>query len=126
MSAARTILVVDDNAAVSAVIRNYIEATTDHKVCAEARDGVEAIEKATELHCDLIVLDLMMPLLNGIEAAPILRRMLPETKILGLTMFGREFTRATHAAKDFDLVLAKTDGLAKLGEAVTALLATDA
>jgi two-component system vancomycin resistance associated response regulator VraR len=126
MRPARSILVVDDNAAVSAVIRNYIETTTDHKVCAEARDGVEAIEKATELHCDLIVLDLMMPLLNGVEAAAVLRRMVPETKIVGLTMFGGEFTRAVHATKDFDLVLSKTEGLAKLGEAVSALLASAA
>src|SRR5712672_344662 len=47
-------------------IRNYIEGTTPHRVCAEARNGVAAIEKATELHCDLIVLDLLMPLLNGV------------------------------------------------------------
>jgi len=48
-------------------------------------------EKATELHCDLIVLDLLMPLLNGVEAASIIRRMVPEAKIVGMTMFGDEF-----------------------------------
>jgi len=119
---AGAILVVDDNAGVSAAIRNYIEGTTPHRVCAEARNGVEAIEKATELHCDLIVLDLLMPLLNGVEAASIIRRMVPEAKIVGMTMFGDEFERAVLASRDFDAVLSKSDGLAKLAEAVTSLL----
>ena len=83
---------------------------------------MEAIEKATELQCDLIVLDLMMPLLNGVEAASMLRRMLPDAKIVGMTMFGDEFERAVLATKDFDAVLSKSDGLAKLAEAVTSLL----
>lgn len=52
-----------------------------------AIDGYDAIQKAQELKPDLIILDMSMPRLNGIEAAPILKKMLPETPIVLLTSY---------------------------------------
>jgi two-component system nitrate/nitrite response regulator NarL len=55
-------------------------------VCDEAANGQEAVEKAQESHPDLIILDITMPVMNGLEAARQIRRFSPETPILILTM----------------------------------------
>jgi len=88
------ILVVDDSAAVRGAIRRFIEISTPYKVCGEAGDRVAAIDKASEFSCDLILLDLSMPMLNGVETASTLRRMAPGTKIIGLAMFAGEVRRS--------------------------------
>ena len=114
---------MDDNAAVRGAIRGFIEASTPYKVCAEAGDGVAAIQKAKEFSCDMILLDFSMPVLNGVQTAPVLRGMLPSAKIIGFTMYAREFSRTQFAASGFDLVLSKTDGVEKLAAAIKSLLA---
>src|SRR5260370_18338028 len=68
----RRILVIDDGDSVRDVIRIFLE-HAGFEVCGEAADGVEAIEQAKKLKPDLIVLDLVMPRMNGAEAAPVLR-----------------------------------------------------
>jgi DNA-binding NarL/FixJ family response regulator len=108
---------------VRGAIHSYIEASTPYRVCAEAGDGAAAIEKAREFGCDLVVLDLSMPGMNGVQAASVLRHMLPRPKIVGFTMFGEEFRKYMLAETGFDLVLAKHDGLEKLEKAITSLLA---
>jgi DNA-binding NarL/FixJ family response regulator len=59
----------------------------DLNVCGEATDGKAAIEKATDQRPDIILLDITMPLMDGIEAAQEIRRILPATKIVFLTMY---------------------------------------
>ena len=103
-------------------IRRFIEISTPYKVCGEAGDRVAAIDKASEFSCDLILLDLGMPMLNGVETASVLRRMVPGTKIIGLAMFAGEVRRSLVTASGFDMVLSKHDGLAQLSEAIRALL----
>jgi len=73
----KTVLVVDDSVPVRRTIRNLFNETDGFEVCGEASDGREGIEKAEELHPDLIILDLSMPVMNGIDAARILHRILP-------------------------------------------------
>jgi CheY-like chemotaxis protein len=68
----RRILVIDDGDSVRDVIRIFLE-HAGFEVCGEAADGVEAIEQAKKLKPDLIVLDLAMPRMNGVEAASILK-----------------------------------------------------
>jgi DNA-binding NarL/FixJ family response regulator len=109
---------------VRSVICNFIGRTTPFKACCEAEDGVAAIEKAKERTPALVILDLSMPRMNGVEAASALRGMLPGTKIIGFTTFAEEFCRSLLAATAFDMVLSKHAGLAKLGEAINALLPT--
>lgn len=58
----------------------------DIEVCGEAANGREAIDKAQELKPDLIILDITMPVLNGIDAAEILRKTMPYVPILFLSM----------------------------------------
>lgn len=63
-----------------------MSARLDIAVCGEAINGKEAVEKATELKPDLIILDVTMPVLNGFDAAREIREILPEAKILMLSM----------------------------------------
>jgi DNA-binding response OmpR family regulator len=72
----------------------------------------------------LVILDLSIPM-DGVETASALRRMVPGTKIIGLAMFAGEFRRTLIAAAGFDMILSKHEGLAKLAEAINALLAAE-
>jgi DNA-binding NarL/FixJ family response regulator len=72
------------------MLRTVFEDTPGWEVCGEAENGRDAIEKARELKPDLIVLDLSMPVMNGLEAAPILRQMLPTVPIILFTLHGNK------------------------------------
>ena len=76
------ILIADDNDAVRRGVVGLLSSEESWKVCGEARDGSEALQKARELLPDLILLDVSMPGMNGLEAARLLRQELPEVKIL--------------------------------------------
>jgi two-component system, NarL family, response regulator NreC len=68
------ILIADDNSEVRAGIVSLIADYADWQVCGEANDGAEAVEKARELNPDLILLDISMPGMNGLEAARKIRQ----------------------------------------------------
>ncbi len=68
----KKILTVEDNAIVSADVRSILEAA-GYDVCPDARDGVEAVERVRTYSPDLILLDLMLPRLDGVEAASLIR-----------------------------------------------------
>jgi two-component system, NarL family, response regulator NreC len=76
------ILIADDNEWVRRGVTNILAPVTHWAVCGEARDGAEAIEKAAETLPDLILLDVSMPGLNGLDVARILRDKVPAAKIL--------------------------------------------
>jgi YesN/AraC family two-component response regulator len=78
------ILIVDDNAIIRQALCNVFTAEADFDICGQAKNGREAIEKAQELQPDLVVMDLSMPVMNGIEAARVLKRMMPR---MPLTIF---------------------------------------
>jgi len=65
-------MIVDDGPEVRQVIRAIFEARTDYEICGEASNGAEAIERALALKPDLLLLDVAMPLLNGVEVASVL------------------------------------------------------
>ena len=104
-------------------IRDFLETRTSYR-CDEAEDGLSAIQKAEETHCELVVLDLAMPNLNGVEAASILRSRLPQVKIVGYSVLVRDpaIKDQLLATKNFDTVLSKFEGVNKLMEAIKALL----
>jgi CheY-like chemotaxis protein len=102
-------------------ICQFIDRATPFKACCEAGQGVAAIEKAKQRPPALVILDLNIPMLHGVETASALRRMVPGTKIIGLAMFAAEFRR-TLVAAGFDIILSKHEGLAKLAETINALL----
>ncbi len=84
------ILIADDHSVVRAGLRSLLESHPGWEVCAEAADGREAVEKAAKHKPHVAVLDIGMPLLNGVEATRRIRKSSPETEILVLTMHESE------------------------------------
>ena len=80
------ILIADDHSVVRAGLRTLLESRREWEVCAEASDGREAVEKAIKHKPHVAILDVGMPLLNGIEVTRQIRKASPETEILILTM----------------------------------------
>jgi DNA-binding NarL/FixJ family response regulator len=81
----RSVLLVDDDPGVRTVIRWNVESQSDLHVCGEASDGIEGVEKALDLSPDLIVMDFVMPKMNGLEAARELTRKTPRVPIILFT-----------------------------------------
>jgi len=118
----KRILIVDDLPEMRELIRAYLEEETDFRVCGEAIDGLDAIDKAQTLKPDLIILDASMPRMNGIEAAPKLKKLLPETPIILFT-FHESIMHGFDAVEvGVDAVVTKANGMFPLKESVKALL----
>ena len=116
------ILIVDDLPQMRKLICAYLEEESEFRVCGEAIDGLDAIDKAKTLKPDLIILDASMPRLNGIKAAPKLRELLPEAGIILFT-FHENMMRGLDAREiGVDAVVQKDHGLLPLRESVKALL----
>jgi DNA-binding NarL/FixJ family response regulator len=117
----RRILVGDDGDSVRNIIGLFLE-HAGFEVCGEAADGVEAIEQAKKLKPDLIVLDLVMPRMNGAEAASVLSKMMPNVPVVLLTLYQNILGPTLAAAVGVKAVLDKTEGLDKLVACVRSLL----
>jgi DNA-binding NarL/FixJ family response regulator len=81
------ILIVDDCAVIRDSVRDALEKEKDWIVCGEAINGQDGVEKAKRLNPDLIVLDLSMPVMNGLEAARRLKLILPTVPVVLFTSF---------------------------------------
>lgn len=122
MNASARILIVDDHASVRDGIRAFLEANTSFKICGEAGNGTEALQQAKSLKPDLLILDLALPQLNGVEVASILRGDLPKVKIVAFSIYANELGRAISAATKIDAVLPKSCSLRMLVETIHKLL----
>jgi len=89
------------------MLRTTFEDISGWEVCGEAENGREAIEKASELKPDLIVLDLAMPIMHGLEAAPVLRRMLPAVPIILFTLYANKFLEQEAFSAGVTVVVSK-------------------
>ena len=85
MGLSARILIVDDHAAVRTTIRSLLD-WHSFQVCGDAKNGQEAIEKVIELKPDIVLLDINMPVMNGIQTAYEIRRIAPSTKIVFFTV----------------------------------------
>jgi DNA-binding NarL/FixJ family response regulator len=103
-----TILIVDDSPEVCNIVRTFLQRDVSFRICGEAGNGLEAIKKAEELRPDLILLDLKMPGLNGIEVATVLKRVLPKAQIVLFSAYTDSLGGTTLAsAAGVDLVVQK-------------------
>jgi CheY-like chemotaxis protein len=107
------ILIVDDNTAERHMLRTAFEEHSGWDV-GEAVNGREAIDKARELNPDLIVLDLSMPIMHGLEAAPVLRRMLPTVPIILFTLHDNKTLQREAFSVGVSAVVSKAVGLKTL------------
>lgn len=83
----RTVLLVDDDKDLRYMLRYLIETTTSFEVVGEASNGAEALQATEKLQPDLIIMDVAMPVMDGIEATKTIKERWPRTTVLGLTAF---------------------------------------
>jgi DNA-binding NarL/FixJ family response regulator len=114
------ILIVDDHEALRAGVRAVLE-SRGFTVCGEAANGLEALEKASQLRPDLVILDITMPVLDGFTAAREITKRLPGVGILLLSM--HESASMVNVAKSSGArgYVAKSEGIARLVKAVDAI-----
>jgi len=117
----KSVLIVDDSTMVRTHLRQFL-ASKGFERCREAETGREAIDVAREFKPDLIILDLMMPVMNGLEAAPVLKALLPRTPIILFTLHADFLKKQDIASRGISAVLAKTDPPDRLLEKVNELL----
>ena len=120
----KRILIVEDEVSVRNALRVFLEHHSPFEVCGEAANGVEAVDKASALHPDLVILDLSMPQMNGIEAASLLRARMPLVPIVVYTMFGDVLGKSLAAALGVAAIVSKSDGLTTLAARIESLLAS--
>ncbi len=84
------IVLADDHTIVRQGLARLLEDQPDMKVVGEAVNGRVALEKTLEAEPDVVIMDIAMPLMNGIEAAKRIRKQMPKTKILILSMYSHE------------------------------------
>jgi len=104
-----TILIADDHELIRQGLRKALEERPGWTICGEASSGREAVSKALELRPDVVVLDVTMPALNGLEATRQIRRALPKTEVLILTMHDSERLAGEALAAGARGFLLKTD-----------------
>jgi DNA-binding NarL/FixJ family response regulator len=116
----KRILIVDDQAVLLKVLR----ASLEHHgfiVCGEAENGIDAVGRAVATRPDLVILDVAMPGLNGIEVASILQGLLPNTPIILHTIYGERIGTSLKSLVGIKAVVAKSEGVGKLIERVRSL-----
>jgi DNA-binding NarL/FixJ family response regulator len=118
----RNILIVDDSALARTTIRAAIEGGTDFRVCGEASSGVEALDKASKLNPDLVIMDLAMPEMNGVVAANLLKKKTPELLIVLFTVYADDLRGPLSSTLGINTVLSKTDGFSALLDCLNGLL----
>ena len=89
---AKSVLIVDDNPFIRHALCELFKQEADFEVCGEAENGKEGIEKALEMRPDLIVLDLSMPVMNGLDEARVLKRLMPTVPLILYSAFGDKLT----------------------------------
>jgi two-component system chemotaxis response regulator CheY len=121
-SMAKSVLVVDDNAAIRHVLCQVLTSEADFDVCGEAENGQDAIEKAQALQPDLIVMDLSMPVMNGIEAARALKALMPMVPVIMFSEYGDVLSEQEAESAGVSAVVSKSAHVSVLIEKARALL----
>ena len=115
------VLVADDNQFVRTLVHWFLEQECGVQVCAETANGLDTVNAALSQRPDLLILDMRMPGLNGIEVSSILRRSLPHSKVILFTLY-REYVGNTVAlAAGVSRIVPKLDGLSSLKQAMESL-----
>ncbi len=84
------VLIVDDHAIVRSGLMLFIQTCTDFELIGEAANGQEAIQVCQETNPDVVLMDIMMPVMNGIESTRVIRQNHPDTQVVALTSFENE------------------------------------
>jgi DNA-binding NarL/FixJ family response regulator len=110
----KSVFLVDDNALIRHALRQSFTSQADFAVCGEAENGLDAIEKAQELHPDVIIMDLSMPVMNGLDAARALKKLMPATPVIMFSQFCDVFSDNETRSADVSAFVSKSDHLSVL------------
>jgi two-component system, NarL family, response regulator len=106
---AKRVLIADDSEEMRQLLCRVFQAEEGFEMCSEAMNGADAVAKARESHPDLIILDLSMPVMNGIEAARIMHREMPNVPIILYTLYAQAIQQAEATAAGIRRVVPKTE-----------------
>jgi DNA-binding NarL/FixJ family response regulator len=109
-----TVLIADDSPPVRRSLRAWLEQRGEWKVCGEAENGAVAVEKVKALNPDVVILDLSMPVMNGLEAARAIASVAPKTAMVLFTMHASEHLMKDAQNAGIKDVISKSDGPARL------------
>jgi DNA-binding NarL/FixJ family response regulator len=113
------ILIAEDNAQVRSALRICLEMKPSWQVCAEAGNGEDAVVMAGQLRPDVILLDYAMPGMNGVEAARLISRAMPDCILILFTMFAsNQLTNLAKAAGVAEVISKDVGGIRALVEAI--------
>jgi DNA-binding NarL/FixJ family response regulator len=118
----KSVLVVDDNATVRHALCEALTSEADFEICGEAENGQVAIEKAQALHPDLIVMDLSMPTMNGIDATRALKALMPMVPVILFTMYDDAFSEQEAESAGASALVSKSEPVSVLIAKARALL----
>ena len=118
------ILLADDFAPWRSQLRSFLQCETEWKIIFEACDGLEAVQKTVELHPDVVLMDIQMPGLNGIEATKRIRQLSPDSKIIILTQNTDDDLMAAALQAGASAYVVKSETTAHLIPAIQAALRT--
>jgi CheY-like chemotaxis protein len=116
------ILVVDDNTHIRKAICEMISRDDRLAPCTEAKDGLEGVQKATEMFPDLVVMDYSMPVMDGLEASRRITTLVPSMRIILLTLHAEVFEGATLARFGISALVSKQRAGTELIPAICKLL----
>ena len=116
------ILIVDDSPLIRKTLRETLERHEGWQVCGQAANGREGIERAQQLKPDLVVLDLSMPVMNGVEAARELKRLLPSAPLLMFTSFETARLKTEALSAGVSAIVSKLESVQALVSGIQALL----
>jgi two-component system, NarL family, response regulator NreC len=85
-----TVILVDDHALVRSGLRMLLEAQPDIEIVSEAETGADALQKIQSLQPDVVLMDIELPDMNGIEVTRLIKRTVPNTAVLALTMYEKD------------------------------------
>ena len=103
------ILIADDHELFRRTLRGFIEAQSGWHVCGEADDGLEALDKAKVLRPDVVLMDINIPRMDGLEATRLIRREIPECKVVIVTQNHASIARQQGASLNASATVTKAD-----------------
>ena len=118
----KSVLVVDDNASIRQALCRVFTSEAEFDLCGEAENGRDAIEKAQALHPDLIVMDLSMPVMNGIDAARTLKTLMPMVPVIIFSEYSDVFSEQQARSAGISALVSKSEHVSVLIDRVRALL----
>lgn len=121
-----SVLIVDDNARIRQSLRSTIEHDLKWQVCGEAANGAEGVSAAAQLKPDVVVLDLSMPVMNGIEAARELKKLLPAAHLLLFASFATPTLEEAARDVGIEAFVAKSEGAVQLLDNLRRMVSADA